>query len=452
MGACLVADADLATNGPATNGPATKEIDAVAACGLLAASRTVPFAVVSNGSFAFANPAFKSLFRADARIIGRPLTQLIAAHSQAALGTALSAPAETAATFRGRANRFDGTSFEAEFLLARETLDGAPVICLFGEDISWRHVSEKHLNELAYTDMLTGLPNRALLLDRLRDAIIDARDGNAGMAVFMADLDGLKSVNDTYGHQAGDVVLQVTGQRFLACIRDRDTLARLGGDEFCVVLPRVRDAATAGVIADRLVDAARQPIVIDGAAVSVGVSVGIALFPDHGATADELIAAADSALYAAKRGGRNRFAMACAPHARPVIALPLIAWSAAYDLGITSMDRQHRQLAQHLNDLAAALRRSDEPGRIADLLAATLGCARHHFECEDRLMAEHRVADAAAHQAMHAQLLDDLQSFSAGYDTRSLSLTMRFFQEWLLRHIDSADRPLAAALKANGVH
>ena len=213
---------------------------------MLAASRSIPFAVVRQGRFAFANPAFNALLRADRGILGVPLADVIAAASQAAMRKALSAPAETPATFLGRVNRLDGTSFDAELLLAQETLDGKPATCVFGADITWRRVSEKHLNALAYTDLLTGLPNRAMLLDRLRDAIVEARGNAAGLAVFMADLDGLKRANDTFGHQAGDVVLQVTAQRFLGCIRDRDTLARLGGDEFCLVLPRVRDGDTPG--------------------------------------------------------------------------------------------------------------------------------------------------------------------------------------------------------------
>ena len=183
----------------------------------------------------------------------------------------------------------------------------------------------------------------------------------------------------------------------------------------------------------------------------MGVSIGIALFPHHGVSTDELIGAADGALYAAKRGGRNRFAMAATSPSRPVIALPLIAWNAAHEVGIACIDAQHRQLAQHLNDLAVALRHGDDPDRMSNILSATLGTARQHFATEESLMDEHGFADAEAHRTHHAHLLDDLQSFAADHDPRSLSLTMRFCQEWLLRHIDSDDRALAAALKSRGV-
>lgn len=110
----------------------------------------------------------------------------------------------------------------------------------------------------------------------------------------MADLDGLKRANDTYGHLGGDVVLQMAARRFLRCVRDCDTLARLGGDEICVVLPRTRNAGDAEVIATRLLGAAWQPLPINDRHFCGGVSVGIALFPDNDATSGEWIAAADA--------------------------------------------------------------------------------------------------------------------------------------------------------------
>ena len=431
---------------------ASDEIGPATVSRMLTDSRAIPVAVVREGRLVFANPAFLTLFHASAGIIGMAVTELIASQGQAAMRRLLSDPAETPVTFRERAIRLDGSSFDVELLLAREMLDGVPMLCVFAEDVTWRRFSERHLSDLAFTDMLTGLPNRALLLDRLRDAVVEARGRHSSLAVFMADLDGLKRTNDSFGHQAGDVVLQVTAQRFLGCIRDRDTLARLGGDEFCFVLPRVKDHTEAEMVAARLVQAARQPIPVNGEDVRIGTSVGIALFPSHGATGDALIAAADAALYEAKKGGRNRFALATVPGSLTIVSLPLITWTAAHDVGITMIDRQHRQLAEYVNDFAASLRRGDDPGTILDKLAATTSFTRHHFQSEERLMDEYGYAEAAAHREAHAQLLDDLGSFSAGCDTRSLSLTTRFLQEWLLRHVDGADRRLAEVLKSHGVH
>jgi len=399
----------------------------------------------------FANHAFTALFRAGAGIAGMAVTDLITSQGQEAVAKLLSEPAETPVTFQGRAIRFDGSSFDVELLLAQEAVDDVPTLCVFAADVTWRRLFERNLNALAFTDALTGLPNRARIVDRLRDAIVEARSSNSGLAVFMADLDGLKRVNDSYGHQAGDVVLQVLAQRFQGCMREHDMLARLGGDEFCVVLPRIRKRSQAETIAARLVEVALQPISINDQEVRVGVSVGIALFPGHGSTGDTLIAAADAALYEAKRNGRGRFAFASVPSHLATVSLPLIIWSAAHDVGIEMMDKQHRQLAGHVNDFASSLRRGDDPAVISNKLSAMFSYTQYHFESEERLMAAYGFADAAAHLDIHAHLLDDLRSFSVGCDTRSLSLTTRFLQEWLLRHIDSADRTLATALKACGV-
>ena len=418
---------------------------------MLTASRAIPVALVREGRLVFANLAFTALFRAGAGIVGMAVIDLIACQGQAALGKLLSDPAETPASFQGRAIRLDGSSFDVEMLLAQEVVDGVAMLCMFAADVTWRRLFEKHLNALAYTDALTGLPNRARILDRLRDAIVEARSSNSGLAVFMADLDGLKCVNDTYGHQAGDVVLQVLAQRFQGCMREHDMVARLGGDEFCVVLPRIRKRNQAETIAARLVEVARQPISINDQDVCVGVSVGIALFPGHGSTGDTLIAAADAALYEAKRNGRGRFAFASVPSHLATVSLPLIIWTPAHDVGIEMMDKQHRQLAGHVNDFASSLRRGDDPAAISNKLSAMFSYTQYHFESEERLMAAYGFADSATHVDTHAHLLDDLRSFSVGCDTRSLSLTTRFLQEWLLRHIDSADRKLAVALRACGV-
>jgi hemerythrin-like metal-binding protein len=130
----------------------------------------------------------------------------------------------------------------------------------------------------------------------------------------------------------------------------------------------------------------------------------------------------------------------------------LITWTVVHDVGVAMIDKQHRKLAELLNDLSASLSRGDDTPAISAKLASALSFARHHFECEERLMDEHGFAEAAAHRDIHACLLNDLENFSVGCDMRSLSLTTRFLQEWLLRHCDSADRELAKALRAFGVH
>jgi diguanylate cyclase (GGDEF)-like protein/hemerythrin-like metal-binding protein len=426
--------------------------DANSVSKLVTGSKTVPFAVVFDGTIVFANPAFSDLFRATSGVAGTPMVELLDFGSRAAWSHLLVEPAEMLMTFLGRAIRLDGSSFNIELLLARETLDAALALFVFAEDITWRQLPESHLKDLAFTDSLTGLPNRAFALDRLRDAVAIARARKSTLGVLMADLDGLKRANDTLGHRAGDILIQTMGRRFLNCVRDGDMVARLGGDEFCVLLPVLRDAQDAAMIAARIVDAAVQPIVIDGQTVSAGVSVGIALFPHQGLTSDAVLAAADGALYEAKRAGRNRFAWAPKANSSAPLTVPLIIWAPSHEVGVEIIDEQHRKLTELLNDLVESLQRGDDQLAIAESLAATIAYTRFHFETEEGLMEKYAYVAAAPHREAHAHLLDDLQNFPVATDVRSLSLTVRFLQEWLLRHIVTSDRALARALNARGVH
>jgi diguanylate cyclase (GGDEF)-like protein/hemerythrin-like metal-binding protein len=318
--------------------------------------------------------------------------------------------------------------------------------------ISERRSAEAKIVHLAHHDVLTNLPNRAYFEDMLSQSVWWANlHPSVSVALLLCDLDRFKEVNDTFGHQAGDVVLRVTAQRFLACIRSDDTLARLGGDEFCVILPRITNDDVARMIATRLIETGRQAIPVNGQDVYVGVSVGIALCPANGSTGEALTRAADEALYEAKRCGRNQFSLATASAVSSTCTPPSIIWTAANDVGIKMIDGQHRKLAKQLNDIAASLKRKDDPAAISAKLAAMFAYTQCHFASEERLMAAHAYTGAAAHAEIHARLLDELRSFLTGFDDRSLNLTTRFLQEWLLRHVDSADRELAEELRAKGV-
>ena len=162
------------------------------------------------------------------------------------------------------------------------------------------------LLQAALHDPLTQLPNRMLLQDRIEQSIEKARRRGHGLAVMFCDLDGFKSVNDAYGHQLGDRLLVRMSERVSRLLRPQDTLARLGGDEFVVVLA-IDAPDDAVVVAERIVAAMAEPFLIDAAELQVSASVGIALYPDDGATERELMAHADAAMYHTKDGGRNGY-------------------------------------------------------------------------------------------------------------------------------------------------
>jgi len=174
-------------------------------------------------------------------------------------------------------------------------------------DITERLATEKLIHYQAYHDLLTNLPNRALFQDRLANTISNARREDDKLAVLFLDLDRFKVVNDTLGHSVGDELLKQVGIRLKSCLREGDTVARLGGDEFIVLLPNVESAKVASVVGQKLLDAIKSAFMVEGNEIFVTCSIGIALYPEDGTTADELIKNSDTAMYFTKDKGKNSF-------------------------------------------------------------------------------------------------------------------------------------------------
>jgi diguanylate cyclase (GGDEF)-like protein/PAS domain S-box-containing protein len=172
------------------------------------------------------------------------------------------------------------------------------------QNVSDRKQAQQALEHQALHDALTDLPNRVLARDRLDQAILLARRQQTRVALLIIDLDHFKEVNDTFGHQAGDQLLRQVGERFMAELRETDTVARLGGDEFAIVL-LAADADAAGKVAVKLLAALERPFIVEGQALDVGASIGIAVYPDHADTADTMLRRADIAMYVAKRSRRT---------------------------------------------------------------------------------------------------------------------------------------------------
>ena len=209
------------------------------------------------------------------------------------------------------ASREDGSEFPIELSLSMWRENGQASFGAIIRDLSERRANEERLFALAHLDPLTGLANRSVLSRRIMECVATADHA----AVLMIDIDGFKDVNDTLGHSAGDAVLREISRRISDCARPVDTVSRLGGDEFAVVMPRAPDRTAIGEEADCLLRTLVEPIVVDGRTLHVSGSIGIALYPEDGAHAEDLLSAADLALYQAKSEGRNcrRF---FAPHLR----------------------------------------------------------------------------------------------------------------------------------------
>lgn len=202
-----------------------------------------------------------------------------------------------------RLTRKDGTDLSVDIALAPIGLPRNPYVAAAIRDATERRRLESDLKHRALHDPLTDLANRALFFDRLEVAMLGSRRDRRPVAVVMLDLDRFKAVNDAFGHAAGDAVLRLLAVQLQAGLRSTDTVARIGGDEFAWILPHVSgsDAAIRKVRA--LLRALTRTYPFEGNPIEVGVSAGMALFPDDGRDADALMRHADIALYTAKRRG-----------------------------------------------------------------------------------------------------------------------------------------------------
>jgi diguanylate cyclase (GGDEF)-like protein len=172
-------------------------------------------------------------------------------------------------------------------------------------DINERKQIHQRLAHSAHYDMLTQLPNRILLFERITQALARAKRNFTRLALLFIDLDKFKPINDIYGHAIGDLLLEEAAKRMLACLRDSDSVGRIGGDEFMVLLPEINNENDASAVAEKIRDAMNQPFLLEGKKLAISSCIGISLFPEHGDEVAELAKNADAAMYQAKSLGGN---------------------------------------------------------------------------------------------------------------------------------------------------
>jgi len=211
---------------------------------------------------------------------------------------------------------FEGEEIQLHSGGAKRTLDvhayqtEPNTIAIFFSDVTQQRLVEARIRQAAYHDELTTLPNRKLLLDRLRVAIEAGKRRKMGVALLFIDLDNFKALNDRYGHAFGDLVLSAVAKLLVLSVRASDTVARIGGDEFTVLMPEVANREQAEVVAHKIVEALREPVGINGRAMTITASVGVTISTDHDVGPHALLELADKAMYRVKREGRDGYRVA----------------------------------------------------------------------------------------------------------------------------------------------
>jgi diguanylate cyclase (GGDEF)-like protein/PAS domain S-box-containing protein len=208
----------------------------------------------------------------------------------------------------GKRQRKDSSQVDVEIYGMPVIVEGKQVGILgLYQDISSRKQAEEQLQYMATHDLLTNLPNRFLFNDRLNQAVAKAKRTGRRFAVLFLDLDGFKEVNDRFGHQKGDGILQQVAHRLKGCLRASDTLARLGGDEFSLILEDIQDTRSTAAVPQKLLAALAEPFYLDEKEITITASIGVSLYPDDGDATDLLLTKADTAMYRAKELGGNTY-------------------------------------------------------------------------------------------------------------------------------------------------
>lgn len=202
--------------------------------------------------------------------------------------------------------RFDMADIDVEVSGVPFTFNGEPAVQIIFRDITERTLAKRRLEQLAHYDMLTSLPNRTLFFDRFNTNLEQGKRYGIAFALLFLDLDRFKQINDQEGHDVGDLLLQKVAERLKGCLRKSDTVARMGGDEFAVVLSRISERKDAATVAKKIIGELSVPFQLKGKEGSIGVSIGISIFPDDGTDLESLLKHADTAMYRAKQGG-SRF-------------------------------------------------------------------------------------------------------------------------------------------------
>jgi len=264
----------------------------------------------ANGRVTKVNSAYRRIVGlADGEIIGQNMNDILFAGATAPQSILETLNGDNTAQWEQWAKSRAGKRYAARVTVSVVRDEDGTVQKYVGivSDITQRKLDEEKIIYQANYDQLTGLPNRTLFMDRLTRRVLEGRRARTSVGLMFIDLDGFKAINDTLGHDAGDLLLKSTARRLEKCVREADTVARLGGDEFTVIMPLIDSFDAAAIVAGRIIKSLTEPFDLEGREGRVSASIGISLLPSQATTATELLHNADVAMYYAKRQGKANY-------------------------------------------------------------------------------------------------------------------------------------------------
>lgn len=264
----------------------------------------------AKGRVTKSNPAYRRITGFDiAEVMGKSLPTLLGRDAQ---------PVDGASPFEGNGEDAqweqwckskNGRRYAARISVSavRDAAGEVQQYVCIVSDVTQRKLDEEKIIYQANYDQLTGLPNRTLFMDRLTRRVLEGKRAQTSVGLMFIDLDGFKAINDTLGHDAGDILLKATARRLEKCVREADTVARLGGDEFTVIMPLIDNLEAAAVVAQRIIKSLTKPFDLGGREGRISASIGISLLPAQASSASQLLHNADVAMYHAKHQGKANY-------------------------------------------------------------------------------------------------------------------------------------------------
>lgn len=264
----------------------------------------------ARGRVTKTNPAYARVVGIEAaEIIGKPLADVLFFGANTSAGVLEALAGKDNAQWEQWCKTKTGRRYAARISVTAVRDNAGALQQYVGiiADITQRKLDEEKIIYQANYDQLTNLPNRTLFMDRLTRRVLEGRRAKTSVGLMFIDLDGFKAINDSLGHDAGDILLKSTARRLEKCVREADTVARLGGDEFTVIMPLIDNMEAAGIVAGRIIKSLTEPFDLNGREGRVSASIGISLLPSQAESASQLLHNADVAMYHAKHLGKANY-------------------------------------------------------------------------------------------------------------------------------------------------